>query len=55
MRNDLITLFPVPDSATATNKLLPNVTERQALSAAEVLIVQLIPSGEVITLFPVPD
>ena len=39
---------------TATNKLLPYTTLYQLLSAAEVRLVQVIPSAEVITRFPVP-
>ena len=49
-------LFTVPLAVveTATNTPLPYVTEVQVLSAALVRIVQVIPSGLVITRFPVP-
>jgi hypothetical protein len=52
----VITLLPVPVSATATKRdnSGAHVTERQSLSAADVLAVQVIPSGLVITLLPVP-
>ena len=39
---------------TATNKPLPYVTDRQLLSAADVRLVQVVPSGLVITRFPDP-
>src|SRR5258706_430624 len=52
---DDMTLFPVPEFDTATNKLLSYVIAVQELSAAEVRLVQVIPSGLVITLFPVPE
>ena len=51
----VITRFPVPDDATATNKPPPYVTLVQELLAADVCEVQVIPSGLVITRFPVPD
>jgi hypothetical protein len=49
--------FPVPEAATATNNPSSGaqVTEYHWLSAAETLAVQVIPSGEVMTLFPVPE
>ena len=49
-----MTRSPVPLLETATNRPLPKVTESQTLSAALTLIVQLIPSGDVMTLLPVP-
>ena len=49
----VITLFLVPELATATNKPFPHVTPNQLLST-DVLDVQVIPSGLVITLFPIP-
>ena len=54
--DDVITLVPVPEEATATNKfkLEAQHTLAQLLSLADVLDVQLIPSGDVITRFPVP-
>ena len=55
----VITRFPVPDVATATNNFCPvgppQVTDIQLLSAADVREVQVMPSGLVITRFPVPD
>ena len=50
----VITLFPVPVDATATNKPFPYVTLNQSLSGTEVLIDQFIPSELVITLLPDP-
>ena len=46
----------VPLLATATNKFIldAHTIDVQLTLAAEVLLVQLIPSGEVITRFPVP-
>ena len=51
---DVITRFPDPEAATATNVPLPYVTPYQLLSEADVREVQVIPSGLVITRFPDP-
>ena len=51
----VMTLLPAPFHDTATNNPAPYVTERQALSAAEIRDVQVMPSGLVMTLFPSPD
>jgi hypothetical protein len=55
--NDTIALLPVPVEDTATNEDSSGtqMTLFQALSAAEVLVVQVIASGLVITLLPVPE
>ena len=50
----VITRFPLPVLATATKSPLPYVTPLHWLSAADVPIVQVIPSGLVMTWFPVP-
>ena len=54
---DVITRLPEPVEATATNNdnCGDQHTEFQLLSAAEVLVDQLIPFEEVITRFPVPE
>ena len=56
---EVITRFPTPELATATNFSdpagPPQVTDCQLLFAAEDRAVQLTPSTEVITRFPVPD
>src|SRR3990167_3854552 len=51
----VITPSPVVIAATATKSPAPDVTPVHELSAALVLIVQVMASGEVITRFPVPD
>ncbi len=48
----VITRLFTPEVATATNNPLPYVTPYQSLSAAEVRIVHVIPSGLVITRLP---
>ncbi len=45
----VITRFKVPDELTATNKPSPYVTDLQELLAAVVRLVQVMPSGLVIT------
>ena len=52
-----MTLLFVPDVATATNSLSSGLqtTLLHELSAADVLVVHVIPSGDVITRFPIPD
>jgi hypothetical protein len=54
---DVITLLPVPVKLTAQKS--PNsfahVTDSHPLSAADDLLVQVMPSAEVITLLPVPE
>jgi hypothetical protein len=51
-----ITRLPVPLLLTATNSSRCGAQQRevQALSAAELRLLQLIPSGEVITRLPLP-
>ena len=51
---EVITRLPVPSLLTATNKPLPYVTEYHWLPAAELRLVQVIPSGLVITRLFVP-
>jgi hypothetical protein len=55
---EVMTRLPVPLSATATNFCCPvgppHVTDRQTLSAGEVCVVQVMPSGLVMTRLPVP-
>ena len=55
---EVITRFPVPVEATATNNSCPagppQVTDLQKMSDADVREVQVMPSGLVITRFPVP-
>ena len=51
----VITRLPVPVEATATNNPLPYATDSQELSAAEVRLVQVMPSGLVITRLTAPD
>ena len=50
----VITRFPVPDLAVATNNPFPYATLFHKLSAAEVRMVHVMPSGLVITRFPTP-
>jgi hypothetical protein len=54
---EVITRLPVPEPATAQNKLSDGdqAMEDQPLSAALVLDVHVMPSGEVITRLPVPE
>jgi hypothetical protein len=51
-----MTLSPVPDHETATNKFNSGLqqTDVQPLADAAVLLTQFMPSGEVITLLVVP-
>ena len=51
----VITLLPVPEDATETERLFPCATETHALSSALVLSVHVIPSIEVITRLPDPE
>ena len=54
VQKEVITLFPVPLPATATNIPLAYTTLTQLLSAGVGRSVHVIASGLVITLFPVP-
>ena len=58
MPSGLVMTRPMPSNATATNISCPvgppHVTEYQVLSAGEVCVVQVIPSGLVLTRLPVP-
>ena len=51
---DVITRLLVPLELTATNKPFPNATDCQLLFAADMRLVQLIPSGLVFTRLSVP-
>jgi hypothetical protein len=57
-RPDVMTRLPLPLMETATNFCCPvappHVTESQPLSAADVRLVQVMPSGLVMTRLPVP-
>ena len=50
-----MTRSPMPVLLTATKSPLPYVTDRQLLSAAEVRLVQVMPSGLVMTRLPEPS
>ena len=50
-----MTRFAVPEAATATKRLSPYVMANHWLSTADAPMVQLMPSGLVITRFPMPS
>jgi hypothetical protein len=52
---EVITRLPAPVIPTATNRPLAYVTLSHRLSAADVRLVHVIPSGLVITRSPAPD
>ena len=58
VKPEVMTRLPAPLAATATNFSCPvgppHVTENHSLSAAEVCVAHVIPSGLVMTRLPVP-